>query len=155
MKFTKEKVLSLVKQNVNEMSMEFYSPDRPSGDIQQKLQADDTPLSKVPLPKTDVAHQNFQELLASERYQKVVEDVKRYTNFQGVLRPGVDNMTPLMIIMGDAHNQIIDLESEHLVELQNLAIAIVKEEMGIGDDEIEFNAQIIPQNRFDISDFNR
>lgn len=155
MKFTKEKILSLVKQNVNEMSMEFYSPDRPSGDIQQKLQANDTPLSKVPLPKTDVAHQNFQELLASERYQKVVEDVKRYTNFQGTLRPGLDNMLPLMHMMGEAHNQIIDIESGHLVELQNLAIEIVKEEMGIGDDDIEFTAQIIPQNRFDTSDFNR
>jgi hypothetical protein len=155
MKFTKEKVLSLVKQNVNEMSMEFYSPDRPSGDIQQKLQADDTPLSKVPLPKTNVAHQNFQELLASERYQKVVEDVKKYTNFQGALRPGLDNMLPLMHMMGNAHNEIIDLESKHLVELQNLAIAIVKEEMGIGDDEIDFRAEIIAQDRFDISDFNR
>jgi hypothetical protein len=155
MKFTKEKVLSLVKQNVNEMSMEFYSPDRPSGDIQQKLQANDTPLSKVPLPKTDVAHQNFQELLASERYQQVVQNVRNYTNFQGTLSGGLENMLPLVQMMGQAHNEIIRLERNYRGQLQDLAIAIVKEEMGLGDDDIDFKAEIIGQNEFDTSDFNR
>jgi hypothetical protein len=57
--------------------------------------------------------------------------------------------------MGNAHNEIIRLERNHREELQNLAVAIVKEEMGLGDDDIEFKAEIIGQNEFDISDFNR
>ena len=47
MKFTKEKILSLVKQNITEMAMDFDTPDRPASDLQQKLQANDTPLTKV------------------------------------------------------------------------------------------------------------
>ena len=155
MRFTKEKILSLVKQNINEMAMDFDTPDRPSDDIQQKLQANDTPLSKIPLPKTDVAHQNFQEILASERYKQVVRNVRNYTNYQGALRPGLGGMLPLIQMMGDAHNQIIHLERNYKEQLQNLAIEIVKEEMGIGDDDIDFKAEIIGQNEFDMSDFNR
>jgi hypothetical protein len=60
MKLTKEKILSLVKQNITEMPMDFSGPDRPADDVQRKLQANDTPLTKVPLPKTNVANQNFQ-----------------------------------------------------------------------------------------------
>ena len=155
MKFTKEKLLSLVKQNINEMPMDFSGPDRPSDDLQRKLQANDTPLSKVPLPKTGVANQNFQELLASERYRQVVQNVRNYTNYQGTLRPGISGMMPLITMMGEAHNQIINLERNHREELQNLAVEIVKEEMGLGDDDIEFTAEIIGQNEFDVSDFNR
>lgn len=155
MRFTKEKILSLVKQNINEMAMDFDTPDRPSGDIQQKLQANDTPLSKIPLPKTDVANQNFQEILASERYKQVVQNVRNYTNYQGTLRPGLDGMLPLIQMMGNAHNEIIRLERNHKERLQNLAIEIVKEEMGIGDDDIDFKAEIIGQAEFDTSDFNR
>jgi hypothetical protein len=154
MKFTKEKLLSLVKQNINEMSMEFFGPDRPSGDVEQKLQANDTPLSKVPLPKTNIAHQNFQELLASERYRQVVDNVRNYTNFNGVLN-GQNGLTPLLMMMSNAHNQIIQIERNHREELEQLAVQIVKEEMGLSDDDFNFDAKIIGQDEFDTSDFNR
>jgi hypothetical protein len=155
MKFTKEKILSLVKQNITEMPMDFLGADRPADDVQQKLQANDTPLSKVPLPQTGVANQNFQELLASERYQQVVQNVRTLTNFQGTLRPGIENMSSLTRMMGMAHNQIIQIELNHREELQNLAIEIVKEEMGLGEDDIEFTAEIIGQEEFDVSDFKK
>lgn len=154
MKFTKEKLLSLVKQNINEMPMEFFGPDRPSGDIQQKLQANDTPLSKVPLPKTNVAHQNFQELLASERYQQVVNNVRNYTNYQDELS-GEHNILPLFNMMMDAHNRIIRIENNHRAELEELAIEIVKEEMGLSDDDFNFDAKIVSGNEIDASEFNR
>jgi hypothetical protein len=154
MKITKEKLLSLVKQNINEMPMDFSGPDRPSDDIQQKLQADDTPLSKIPLPKTNVANQNFQELLASERYRQVVNNVRNYTNFNGVLN-GQGGLPRLLTLMYNAHNQIIQIERNHREELEQLAIQIVKEEMGLSDDDFNFDAKIIGQDEFDISDFNR
>jgi hypothetical protein len=155
MKLTKEKLLSLVKQNINEMPMDFNTPDRPSGDVQQKLQANDTPLTKVPFPKTNVANQNFQELLASERYQQVVQNVRNYTNYQGTLRGGMENLTPLLMMMGSAHNQIIQIERNHRERLEQLAVEIVKEEMGITDDDFNFDAKIIGQGEFDTSDFNK
>jgi hypothetical protein len=154
MKITKEKLLSLVKQNINEMPMDFSGPDRPSDDVQQKLQADNTPLSKIPLPKTNVPNQNFQELLASERYRQVVNNVRNYTNFNGVLN-GQGGLPRLLTLMYNAHNQIIQIERNHREELEQLAVQIVKEEMGLSDDDFNFDAKIIGQDEFDVSDFNR
>ena len=154
MKITKEKLLSLVKQNINEMPMDFSGPDRPSDDVQQKLQADDTPLSKIPFPKTNVPNQNFQELLASERYRQVVNNVRNYTNYQNQLN-GQRDILPLFNMMIDAHNQIIRIENNHREELEELAIEIVKEEMGLSDDDFNFDAKIVNGNEIDVSDFNR
>ena len=43
-----EKVIKLL----SEMPMDFETPDRPHQDIQNKLAAVDTPITKVPLPQT-------------------------------------------------------------------------------------------------------
>ena len=66
MKVTKEKLLSLVKQNLQEMPIDFDGPERPDPDVERDLQRGDTPLSIVPTPETNRADQNFFELLASE-----------------------------------------------------------------------------------------
>lgn len=154
MKFTKEKLLSLVKQNINEMSMDFDSPNRPDGDIQRKLQGGDTPLRKIPLPQTGNPNQNFQELLASQRYRQVIEKLRRYTNFQGVLN-GRSGTGPLLEMMGAAHYRILEIENEHKAELEQLAISVVTQEMEIPEGIIDFDAKIIAMRQFDTGDFLR
>ena len=63
MELSKKKLLSLIKENINEMAMDFDTQDRPNSDLQNKLQQGDTPLTKVPLPKTgEEPNKNFQEL---------------------------------------------------------------------------------------------
>ena len=62
MKVTKEKLLSLVKQNIQEMPMDFDGPERPDSDVERDLERGNTPLSIVPTPETGVANQNFLEL---------------------------------------------------------------------------------------------
>ena len=75
MRITKDKLLYLVKQNIQEMAMDFDGPERPASDVERDLQRGDTPLSIVPTPETNRADQNFLELLASERYREVVAKV--------------------------------------------------------------------------------
>lgn len=153
MKLSKKQLLSLINENLNEMAMDFDTADRPNPELQAKLASGDTPLKKIPFPKTgNEPNQNFQELLASERYRQIVNNVRQYTNYQGTLN-GTD-MGPLLTMMFNAHNNIIRLESAHKEQLEQLAIQIVKEEMGIGD-EIEFDAKIVGMNEIDKSDFNR
>ena len=153
MKLSKKNLLSLINENLKEMAMDFDTADRPNPDLQAKLASGDTPLKKIPFPKTgNEPNQNFQELLASERYRQIVNNVRQYTNYQGTL-DGTE-MGPLMTMMYTAHNNIIRLESTHKEALEQLAIEIVKEEMGIGD-EVEFDAKIIGMNEIDKSDFNR
>ena len=66
MKLSKKNLLYLIQENLNEMPMDFDTQDRPHQDIQNKLASGDTPIKKVPLPKTgNEPNSNFQELLAS------------------------------------------------------------------------------------------
>ena len=139
MKLSKKNLLSLINENLKEMAMDFDTADRPNPDLQAKLASGDTPLKKIPFPKTgNEPNQNFQELLASERYRQIVNNVRQYTNYQGTL-DGTE-MGPLLTMMYTAHNNIIRLENTHKEALEQLAIEIVKEEMGIGE-EVEFDAK--------------
>ena len=152
MKLSKKNLLSLINENLKEMAMDFDTADRPNPELQAKLASGDTPLKKIPFPKTgNEPNQNFQELLASERYRQIVNNVRQYTNYQGRLGGDMGDLTMMMF---NAHNNIIRLESAHKEELEQLAIQIVKEEMGVGD-EIEFDAKIVGMNEIDTSDFNR
>lgn len=155
MKFTKGKLISIIKENLTEMPMDFDTQDRPDQGLQDKLAAGETPLKKVPLPKTgDEPNKNFQELLASERYKEVVQRVREYTGDQTPLR-GQQGVMPLVQTMMQAHNNIVRTENNHREQLENLAIELVKKELGLSDDDFIFDAKIVGMGEIDTDDFNR
>lgn len=155
-KFTKKDLLSLI----NEAPMDFDSPDRPHDDITGKLSTGDTPLKKVPLPTTGREDsegdekQNFQELLASERYRDVVNKLRQYTGVD-VQLDGESNVGPLAQLMMGAHNSIIQTESNHKEELEALAVELVMKEMGIPEGELQFDAKIVGMGEINTDDFNK
>lgn len=154
-KISKEKLLSLIQENLNEMPMNFDSPDRPHPDIQQKLATGETPFKKVPLSKTGEEPQtNFQELLASERYRQVVSRVKQYTGVETPIRTDRD-LGPLTQMMMNATMSVIQTEQNHREELEQLAIRLVMREMNIPEGAVEFDAKIVDLGQIDTSDFNR
>jgi hypothetical protein len=149
MRLTKNKILSLVKQNLQEMAMDFEGPERPNPDIERDLQRGNTPLSIVPTPETNRADQNFMELLASERYQEVISKVRTMTNYHGPITG--TNTGPLTTMMMQAHFRIMELESAHKEELQKLAEEVVAKEMGLPEnykDDIKFIVKLkTPNNK--------
>lgn len=155
MEFRKKDLLSLLKEDITEMPMDFDTPDRPNQELQAKLAQGDTPLKKVPLPKTgDEPNKNFQELLASERYKQVVAKVREYTGIQTPLS-GEQGIMPLAQMMMGAHNEIVATERNHREELENLAIELVKKEMSIPEGALQFDAKIVGLGEVDTEDFNR
>ena len=136
MRITKDKLLYLVKQNIQEMAMDFDGPERPASDVERDLQRGDTPLSIVPTPETNRADQNFLELLASERYREVVAKVRQMTNYQGPIMGG--NIGPLGMMMMNAHTEIVRLESAHKEALQDLAVEVVVKEMGLPENYSDY-----------------
>jgi hypothetical protein len=154
MRFTKEKLLSLIKENIDEMAMDFDTQDRPDQGLQNTLQTGDTPLKKIPFPKTgDEPNKNFQELLASERYRQVVSRIREYTGLNTSLN-GMEGMMPLAQMMQDAHNQIIRIEQSKREELEQLAIELVVKEMSIPEGAFNFDAKIVGMGEIDTDDFN-
>ena len=155
MEFRKKDLLSLLKEDITEMPMDFDTPDRPYQGIQTKLSQGDTPLKKVPLPQTgDEPNKNFQELLASERYKQVIDKVREYTGVQTPIR-GEEGVMPLAQMMMSAHNEIVSTERNHREALENLAIELVKKEMSIPDDALQFDAKIVGLGEIDTENFNR
>jgi hypothetical protein len=153
MKFTKEKLLSLVKQNLHEMPMDFDGPERPDTDVERDLQRGDTPLSIVPTPETNRADQNFFELLASERYREVVDRVRQITDYHGPISGR--NTGPLGTMMWNAHIEIMRLESEHKEALIAMAIEVVKKEMGLPEDIEEYINFVVDLKSPNLQGFNR
>jgi len=155
MKFLKKDLLRILGENLHEMPMDFDTPDRPHSDVTRPLSTGDTPLKKIPLPKTgDEPNKNFQELLASERYRQVVAKVREYTGIETPMQ-GDSNVTPLIQMMMSAHNQIVQTESRYKTQLEELAVELVIKEMGIPEGAIQFDAKIVGMGEIDTQDFNR
>jgi hypothetical protein len=155
MKFSKKKLLSLIQENINEMAMDYDTPDRPHGDVTSKLASGETPLKKLPLPSTgEEPNKNFQELLASERYRQVVQKMRHYTGDNTPLNADT-NIGPLVHTMMRAHNNIVTAERNHREELEQLAIELVTKEMGIPEGSFQFDVKIVGMGEIDTDDFGR
>jgi hypothetical protein len=155
MKFSKKNLLSLIQENINEMAMDYDTPDRPHDDVTGKLASGETPLKKLPLPTTgEEPNKNFQEVLASERYRQVVQKVRQYT---GNNRPmnADSNIGPLVQSMMSAHNNIVAAERNHREELEQLAVELVTKEMGIPEGAFQFDVKIVGMGEINTDNFNR
>jgi hypothetical protein len=152
---SKKKLLSLIKENLEEMAMDFDSEDRPDSGVEDKLKQGETPFKKVPLPKTgDEPNNNFQEVLGSERYRQLLATLRRYVPNAPTLR-GMEGVMSLQHLLMNAHNTIVQAELNHREELERLAVDLVMKEMGIPEGSIEFDAKIIGMGEVDTDDFNR
>lgn len=144
MKINESNLKNIIRRKLVEMAMDFNTPDRPDPDIQRKLQTGDTPLKKVPMPVTGrEPNQNFQELLGSERYKQTVERVRRYAGL-GAGQTVQDPRTQMSLVRTAmaAVARLGDIESEHLEELEQLAIELVTKEMGIPEGAVQWDVKI-------------
>ena len=136
------------------MDINFTTNDRFDKGVQEKLQLEETPLKIIPFPKTgEEPNQNFQELLASERYTQVIEKIRRYTNLDTTI-VGKQGLNQYMGEMMDSVYKIIELENPHREQLEELGINLVKKEMGIPEGVIQFDAKIIGFGGVETNDFN-
>jgi len=154
MRISKKNLLSLIENNIKEMAMDFDSPDRPDQGLQDKLSQGETPLKKVPFPTTgQEPNQNFQEVLASERYRQVVSNLRRYLGDRTPIQRGMEGVMQLQMTLMNAHNTVVQIERNHRQELEQLAIELVMKEMGIPEGAVEFDAKIVGMDEIDMSDF--
>ena len=154
MRISKKNLLSLIENNIKEMAMDFDSPDRPDQGLQDKLSQGETPLKKVPFPTTgQEPNQNFQEVLASERYKQVVSNLRRYLGDRTPIQRGMEGVMQLQMTLMNAHNTVVQIERNHRQELEQLAIELVMKEMGIPEGAVEFDAKIVGMDEIDMSDF--
>ena len=120
--------------------------ERMSPDIEKKLRTRNHPLgAHKAFPDVDRngIPDNFEELLASKRFKDVVQKVKDAT--------GVENIDPrtfmsLQPMLMQAARRIMEIESQNRETLENLAVELVVDEMGIPEGDLQFDAKLEKPN---------
>jgi len=141
-----------IKKNLVEAPISFEGPERMDPSLQQKIERGEFPGAKLPaypkVPEEGVPD-TFEELVASERFKEVIDNVKRYTGLEQLNPQG---MMQLQMLLMQSVQQIFRIEAAHKEELEELAVRIVKEEMSIPDGALQFDAEIVGMGQIDTSD---
>jgi hypothetical protein len=135
-----------MSKKINETPIDYGGrPERMAPDIQAKIQGRETPLSDNPALDIDIdgdgVVSSFEEKLASKRFADVVDKVKQYTGMQDISGPNA--FMELQMMLMRAVQQVKSIESNNEEYLENLAVDLVKKEMGIPDDTFQYDVELL------------
>ena len=151
MKLTNKSISKSVRKNLREMAMDLPPENQPDRGVQDKLSRGETPFDKAEFPDApeERPENNFQELMASERYREVIRKVEEYTGRQVSMR-GTGGMMPLQQAMLQSFNNITRTEMQHREELERLAVEIVMDEMKIPEGSFQWDVKIVGMGEVDM-----
>ncbi len=113
-----------------------------SPDIEGKLRSQDHPLGghqAFPDVDGDGIPDNFEELIASQRFKDVVQKVKDATGVENIDPQTFMSLQPMLM---QAARRIMEIESQNRETLENLAVELVVDEMGIPEGDLQFDAKL-------------
>ncbi len=138
----------MAKKKLNEAPPIDYGDgrERMSPDIEGKLKSQDHPLGghqAFPDVDKDGIPDNFEELIASQRFQDVVQKVKDATGVENIDPQTFMSLQPMLM---QAAQRILQIESQNKEVLENLAVELVVGEMGIPEGDLQFDAKLEKPN---------
>lgn len=142
MKVNKMNIDHLIGKILREMAMDLPPDNTPHPDVTDKLAQGDTTYNNENLPPEEKEGQNFQELLASERYKEVVEKVGQYIG-RPVSFDNPDEFPTLQAMTQGLMMKVLQAESQHVDELEKLAVELVMKEMAIPEGSFIFDVELI------------
>jgi hypothetical protein len=134
--------LAVINNKLNEAPIDYEGPERMEPGIERKITGKETPYHNFPaIPKMD---RDFIELISSKRFKDSVDKVRRYMGNTQVIQ-GANPLMQLMMTVMQSMQQIIGIQMRHKEDLEQLAIKLVKEEMGIPEGAMQFKAELVMQ----------
>ena len=138
----------MAKKKLNEAPPIDYGDgrERMSPDIEGKLKSQEHPLGghqAFPDVDKDGIPDNFEELIASQRFQDVVQKVKDATGVENIDPQTFMSLQPMLM---QAAQRILQIESQNKEVLENLAVELVVSEMGIPEGDLQFDAKLEKPN---------
>lgn len=127
-----------------------------SPDIKRKMEKGETPLSKNPAfpdVKSEEVPVSFEEKIASKRFRDVVEKVKRYTGQEEVSTQNA--LMGLQMAMMGAVRDVFRIQSENKEYLENLAVDLVRKEMGVRPDQVQYDAKLVGMGEIGMEGFSK
>ena len=134
--------LASISNRLNEAPIDYEGPERMEPGIERKITGKETPYHNFPaIPKMD---KDFIELISSKRFKDSVDKVRRYMGNTQVIQ-GNNPLNKLMSTVMQSMQQIIGIQMRNKEDLEQLAINLVKKEMGIPKGAIQFKAELVMQ----------
>ena len=134
--------LASISTRLNEAPIDYEGPERMEPGIERKITSKETPYHNFPaIPKMD---KDFIELISSKRFKDSVEKVNRYMGNTRVIQ-GNNPLNQLMMTVMQSMQQIIGIQMRNKEDLEQLAIKLVKKEMGIPEGAMQFKAELVMQ----------
>jgi len=125
-----------------EAPIDYEGPERMAGDVERKILGKQTPYSNFPaIPNMD---RDFVELISSKRFKDSVEKVRMAMGDTRVIQGG-NALMQLMMTVGQAMQRLVMIQSQNKEELEALAVELVKNELGIPDGAMQFDAELVMQ----------
>ena len=153
--FLTKKQLSSLSEKLNEAPIDYGDrPERMDPTLQQKIETGDFPgAGSEAYPQVDPegVENTFEELIASKRFKDVVDKVKHYTGVESVT-PGTFGQLQQMLMQST--QRIFQIEAANKEALEELAVKIVREEMSIPENALQFDAKIVGMGEIDTSGMN-
>ena len=134
----------MAKRKLNEAPPIDYGDrrERMSPDIEAKLRSQEHPLGghqAFPDVDKDGIPDNFEELMASQRFQDVVQKVKDATGVENIDPQTLMSLQPMLM---QAAQRVMEIESQNKQVLEDLAVELVVGEMGIPEGDLQFDAKL-------------
>jgi hypothetical protein len=134
----------IVKRVLKEAPIDYEGPERMDPSIERKILDKKTPYSKHPaMPKMS---RDFVELISSKRFNDTVSKLKtilQRTTGSTAQLSGRNPLMSLMMLVSQAINQTSRIESRHKKDLEDMAVELVKKELGVPKGQLQFDAKLI------------
>jgi hypothetical protein len=134
-------MLNEINRRLNEAPVSYEGPERMEPGIENQIQQKRTPYAEHPaLPQDD--DRDFVEMISSQRFKDSVDKVRR---FLGDTTP-IQGDNPMMGLMSSVMNslqQIKRVEVQNKEYLENLAVNLVKKELGIPEGQLQFDVELV------------
>jgi len=127
---------------IMEAPIDYEGPERMAGDVERKITGKETPYHNFPaIPNMD---RDFIELISSKRFKDSVDKVRTAMGDTRTIQ-GSNALMQLMGTVGQAMQKLVMIQNQNKKQLEDLAIELVKNELGIPDDAMQFKAELVSQ----------
>jgi len=114
--------------------------ERMSPDIERKLRSGEHPLGgHQAFPGKEGDENNFEEILASKRFQDVINKVKDATGLEEIDPQSAMSLQPMLM---SAVQRTMAIEAANKQKLEDLAVSLVIDQMSIPEGDLQFDAKL-------------
>ena len=125
-----------------EAPIDYEGPERMEPGIERKITGKETPYHDF--PATPEMDRDFIELISSKRFKDSVEKVRSAMGDTRAIQGGNPLMSLMMSVMGSMQNLMM-IQAQNKETLERLAVDLVRKEMGIPKDAMQFDAKLVMQ----------